>query len=586
MTNTELDVATRMHDPQSSARSHASASALVLLFSLALLPRITGLITFWNVDEPWGLSVRVLTGQINEVGTWPPLLYYLNAAFFVVLYAIGRLIGVWHGTADFRAQYFHDPTPFIFAGRLVSVCIGSLSAPLAVLIASRLGLTWRKSLAVGGLVALFPMNVWLSHVSKPDIGSASAVLLLAWSILRKWDNHGSKWPDAMVGAALAVALSFKPTALLVIAPCLIGFVAILRWDGRQSWSQIARGLLVSFVVCVLTWIPLNIGLLLGMEGFLRFLHHQSVTQRHGGSLSDIAKSVVPVLVSNTTGLTAPALAVWLFAPLLRRDWKFLVLWGSTVLGILAFAAFAGTGAGTRARDMLSPAELAFTLTCIAALSLTERSGISKLAGLSLTVAILAGSIIGSAQIVRVALATPMSARCAQVIKAIARPERDKILAAGHRNLLGVPISAAAADEERERHVRLAKKYGIELGERAKERIAPLDELNRGYHIRAFPGVSGGLEDLSPEAAADVVVPYVWPIQDEEYDLDYWTSQGFNIFVVQNHAFFLNCPTPQFRKIHRQIEERCELIANLPTSRRLFYESDTMIFRLRGHPKGS
>ena len=98
---------------------------LILLFSLALLPRIAGLVTFKNPDELWGPSVRVLAGDLSG-GTSQtlPLVNYLNAASFVPLYAIGRLVGVWHGTADFRAQYFRDPTPFIFAGRFVTACLG------------------------------------------------------------------------------------------------------------------------------------------------------------------------------------------------------------------------------------------------------------------------------------------------------------------------------------------------------------------------------------------------------------------------------------------------------------------------------
>jgi len=47
-----------------------------------------------------------------------------------------------------------------------------------------------------------------------------------------------------------------------------------------------------------------------------------------------------------------------------------------------------------------------------------------------------------------------------------------------------------------------------------------------------------------------------PHAREEYDLDYWTSRAYMIFVVQNHAMFVNSPNPQFRRIHRQIEERC------------------------------
>src|SRR5947207_1022424 len=169
-----------MNRPESSIRDRVRPSSLFLLFGLALLPRITGLLTFVNADENWSASVRVLTGELSGgAGVTLPLINYLNATSYVFMYAIGRLIGVWHGTAEFRAQYFSDRTPFMFAGRLVAASLGALSAPLAAMIASRLGLTRRSSLIVGCLVALLPINIWISHVAKPDSGVALGVLLLA-----------------------------------------------------------------------------------------------------------------------------------------------------------------------------------------------------------------------------------------------------------------------------------------------------------------------------------------------------------------------------------------------------------------------
>src|SRR4051812_736053 len=105
-----------MNDAEFSKRCEIHRRSLVLLFALALLPRTTGLIGFWNGDEPWGAAGRVLTGQLSAgASIYLPLNCYLIAVSYVALYAIGRLVGVWHGTADFRAQYFYDPTPFILA---------------------------------------------------------------------------------------------------------------------------------------------------------------------------------------------------------------------------------------------------------------------------------------------------------------------------------------------------------------------------------------------------------------------------------------------------------------------------------------
>lgn len=97
-------------------------------------------------------------------------------------------------------QYFRDPTPFIFTGRLVAACLGALTAVFAALIAKRLGLSRRSSLVVGGMVAVFPFNVLLSHMAKTDSGVAFGVLLLTWSILRKRDEPESKQPTSWSGS--------------------------------------------------------------------------------------------------------------------------------------------------------------------------------------------------------------------------------------------------------------------------------------------------------------------------------------------------------------------------------------------------
>ena len=302
----------------------------VLLFSLALLPRIAGLLTFTS-DEYWGSSVRVLTGDLSG-GTSQtlPLVNYLNAASFVPLYAIGRLVGVWHGTADFRAQYFRDPTPFHFAGRFVAASLGALSAPLAVLIASHLGLTRRSSLIVGCMVALFPINVWLSHVAKPDSGVATAILLVAWSLLRGLDSPEARGVDILVGFAFALAVSFKQTALFVVAPLLVGYVALLRSDCCLPWPRITRGLLVILAAFVLAWVPMNIGVLLDIKGFLEWQRLALISVKYEPSAGgyQIAMLVGSLFAGNITGLTAAGLVAWLFAPYVRRDRKFLVLCGA------------------------------------------------------------------------------------------------------------------------------------------------------------------------------------------------------------------------------------------------------------------
>jgi hypothetical protein len=298
----------------------------------------------------------------------------------------------------------------------------------------------------------------------------------------------------------------------------------------------------------------------------------------------IAELVVATLAGNITGLTAAGLMVWLFAPYVRRDRKFLVLWGASAFAYVAINA--ASWPVLIPRYYLPYHELAFTLGCVAVLSLVERKGLSRAVGLFLAVAVLACSGVGSIEVVRQAMATPMAARCSEVIKAVAHPERDKILAED-LYMLGVPISAAAANEDRERHARLAKKYGVNIPEKPEEKIPRRENITRGYYVRQIPVSLGGDRDRESSLSSrlEKTMPFWWPIQHEEWDLDYWTTRGFNIFVVAEGGMLSGSAHPLFdypiyRSFYKQIKERCELVATLPTTRHLFFEQKVRIYRLR------
>jgi hypothetical protein len=428
------------------------------------------------------------------------------------------------------------------------------------------------------MAAFLPVNIWLSHFAKPDVGLAFAVLLLAWSLLRKLETPEAKGVDVLIGVAVAIAVSFKQTSVFVVTPALVGLVVLLRWDSKVPWSRIARGLLVSLATCGLLCIPMNLGILLNIKGYLEGLHLIALVMRREATASQIAEHIVPILAGNVTGLTAAGLIVFLFAPLVRRDPKFLMLWGTSVL---AYAGIIVASGGVRIvpRYFLPYDQLAFTLGCIAVLSLCERKGLSRLVGVSLAVAILPGLGLGSVEVVRQALTLPMGARCSEVIRAIANPERDKILA-GDLAQVGVPIIAAAANANYDREERLAKKYGVKLPERPEERSSRRKEVPYGYYVRAIPFSRASMQLLAPDVAVKMVRPYHWPIQDEEWNLDYWTTRGFNIFVLRDEGTGFITRIPSYQSLYQQIKENCELVKVLANQRDLFYESELRIYRLR------
>ncbi len=571
-----------MHDSRSQPRFRSGYAGLIMLFFLALLLRIIGLIGFTNEDEKGMLAtaVRVLAGEIIPYSHVCTSFYcYLNAAALVPLYAIGRGIGFWHSTDDFRGQYFSDATPFLFAIRLVTACLGALCAPLAASIANRLGLAWRSSLIVGCIAVFWPHSVLSSHVGKPDIGSAFAILLLVWSILRKADNPGSIWGDVTVGVVLAVALSFKQTNLLLAPLVFVGLTAVMNRSDKKSWAEFVRPLLIASVVCVLVVIPANIGDVLDLKSFLEYQRWQAKTQWRPGSAYEIARALVVTLAAN---ITIPGFIAWLSGPIVRQDRRFLALWGSSVIGLVAFAVLSGPR--IYAYRLPPFAVLALTLGSIAAMSLWERQGVSKLIGLSLAIAILCYMLAESFEVVRQSAAVPTPTQAANVIKAISDSDRGKILATKYATA-GLPVSAAAEDEEWQRHERMAKKYGVKLPDRAKEKRSRQGDTGGGYFIRTLPMVFWGMEDFDQEAMSKLVLPFSWPLQDEEWELDYWTARGFKTFVVQGEERFLNSSVRLYRNLHQQIKERCELVARLPTTRPFFFEHDVTIYRFREQRPG-
>ncbi len=553
---------------------------LFLLFFAALIPRVSGLLTAINVDENWHASVRVLTGDLSgDAGLNMPLINYINAASFVVLFAVGRLIGVWASLADFRAQYFSDLSPFLFAGRLASACLGALSAPLAVLIASRMGLSRMSSFVVGLLVALLPINILVSHFARPDAGAATAILFLCWTILCKLKEPEAKWADVLLGVAVAFALSIKQTNLFVVFPALAGCLALLIADRRLTRSRMAQGLLISFVTCVVVAIPLTIGVLSDIRAFFDYQRVSATINTRQATFAEFATNSVPFFLDNIGGLTVAGLVAYLFAPFIRRDARFLLFWISAAIGFCAFSYLAGKSIVPR---YVHPyVELAFTFGCIAIMSLYERSRRGRLVASCLGALVLASELVGSGILVKEGLTAPISARCAEVLAKVANPSSDKILTSV---TCGLPVSVVAQEDEAERHERLARKYNVRLNEVPEERQKG-NRRNRfanAYYVRAFPFAMGGMEELDKEKAEKVVKPYYWPIQDEEWDIDYWAAQGITVFVVQDEDAFLKSDVAAYRKLHQEIKDRGELIATIPAGRPHFSETELKIYRLAKH----
>ena len=94
-----------------------------------------------------------------------------------------------------------------------------------------------------------------------------------------------------------------------------------------------------------------------------------------------------------------------------------------------------------------------------------------------------------------------------------------------------------------------------------------------------------MQELSPEMQEKLVKPFSWPIQDEEWDLDYWTKRGFNIFVVPDESYGFVNSNKHYQHLHQQIKDQCELVVVLPRTRLLFtgMNADVKVYRVRKSP---
>lgn len=565
-------------DRQIEKKSHSlNINLLILLFGIALLIRIMGLL--WggkHLDENLGAAAKVLAGQlIPDSHYYPPFFNYLNAIAYGILYGIGRLIGFWWQPTDFRLQYFENPTPFLFSIRFVTACLGAAAAPLAALIADRLQLQWRSCLIVGGLIAIAPAPVLLSHISKHDIGLSSAILLVVWLLLKKIKFPTSKSLDLFLGIGIALALSFKQLAIFLLAPLSLGFIIYLKVNA--GWKQTIQSVAIIFFSSVLLWSLLNIGIILDFKNFLEYQTILNLMWRQGNNqLSQALYQFGLIITDFYKGAALPAFLLWLSLPIIRRDKPTILVWGSTLVAILLHALVSKGGATEF--HLLPYNTLIVLLAGIAATTLLEKvrsQGFLKLVPLSILVVC---SGLATIVITGQAITLPMNKEIASTILRLAQPGETRILSSSSSLVDLLPIDPQARKDEHQRHERLAKKYGIELPDRAQERSSDLNS-NRGYYIRFFPWVIGRLE-VYKENELEVIKPFAWPLQPEEWELNYWLDRGFSIFIVENETELLNSKIDAYRQFHRQIRDRCQPLATIEPKKPLFGDLQTRIYQCR------
>ena len=566
-------------DPSDGSEPRALCGrwGLALVLTLAIVVRLTGLL--WGgiyFDEAFGRGAKILSGQFMPDQFWyPPLLDYLNAVAYAALYGLGRVLGVWSDTAAFRNQYFENRTPFILTARLVTALLGALAAPLAVLIAREGRLPWRAALLVGVMMAVMPAGVIQSHVVKSDIGMTTALLFAIWAFGHKLAHPDSRWADLHFGFASALAVSFKHTALFLLAGLWLGmFVSMAVAPGRTVVTAMAS-LVRAGLSAAIAWVPMNFGLLLDMHSFLYFQGMQQKIAQHPSSVRTFLRFVLPELAGTFSGATLSALVAGVAAPLVRRDRVTFWVWLATALGLGVVASIIGSR--VHANLILPFASQFYLLGSLTAVNLLVRPGAMRAVGAMATALILGQAMIGSCVFLRQALSPSNFWYARQALERIAVRGQTRIMASFPGIRLGLPRSAAVEREENRREIRLAAKYGITLPPLPAERIGERSGGTAGYHIRGYCW-NGGLENIAEDEFSEIK-PFIWSLQHDEWELQGWLDQGYSVFVVENEPWALTTVPEFVRRFFEDVRRRGRLVAYVPNRRPLLWEPTIRIYQI-------
>jgi hypothetical protein len=126
--------------------------------------------------------------------------------------------------------------------------------------------------------------------------------------------------------------------------------------------------------------------------------------------------------------------------------------------------------------------------------------------------------------------------------------------------------------------RLAKKYSVEMPVRAKENLQAVESPGAVNYLM-MPSVFHGLGDATDEDLAGIVKPHGWPLQKEEWQLNYWLDQGFEVFVLTDHEHTLaGSEVKLIRNLHIEIKQRCDLVEHIDPVKPLYVEFSATIYR--------
>jgi hypothetical protein len=552
----------------------------VALFAAALLPRLIGV--DWHgahPDENPGAAARVLSGRLDVASYYPPLLDYVTAVAFGVLYLVGRLGGWWRSIAEFRDAYFADPTVFLITGRVVVASLSATLPPLGFALLRSGGVRRRWAIAGGAVAILIPGSIFWAHIAKQDAALAPAFLFLALAAFRFVDAPERAGRRLLLAIALSVAVSVKQSAVFFAVPLLLLLLLTSLATARRC-SAVIGAWAVTTLMALLIWIPLNIGIVLDPAPFLAAQRVQSQMSLRYADPASAAASVAAAITSPDAGLPVIVIALW-FVGAVALVWRpprvaasltrrFRVLFLATAAAML----IVGGVAGARQPTYLwlpYTSLMAVSLAAVAVAYAAERDPTWRRAAALAVLAVMTMALTARAvPLVRQFLLPAQAARLAEAVRALV-PVGGRVLSAADLSR-HLPPSPAAATEVRARHERLARKYGVDLPPAS----APTPSPYRSTHtVIPLPVVIGGLEDIAP-GDVRTVVAYAWPLQPDEWTLDHWRDWGIGHFVLNTARG--RDPVRAYRDFHREVAARCGPLAVVPGRRPLLGETEAVLYR--------
>jgi 4-amino-4-deoxy-L-arabinose transferase-like glycosyltransferase len=561
-----------------NVKSSSIVYSFLILFLAALFLRLP--VLDWGgttPDEAPATAAKVLTGQLSlDQQYYPPFLAYLTAVAYAFYYAVGRLLRWWASTAEFRAAYFESVTQFYVLGRFVVAALSSAAAPLVFLLAIELGIRARVAFVLGAVAALLPASVFWSQIAKSDSALGPAFLLVLLMAFRFRMEPIRVSRQTAFAAAIAVALSFKQSAAFFLLPVLlILFIATLLSQNRKL--AVIRAWLSVALVAVLVWIPLNIGILLNVRGFIDAQLVQSQMSLRNSLLRESLRAWFGTITSVDAGIPLLVLVIWLCVPIFclyavrkpQLRFGLLTMWASVALAMVIILDLAGSRQNSQ---LLLPYSvvIASTVLLLAGQFIEEPSSKLRIGGGAVLIVMTGLFSVESAFIVRQAMAEPVAREVAAAISRFAPPGSRLLSDVNLSHYL--PVSSTGAAETRARDERLAEKYSVVLPPVAEERLR---RAQGGYIIRSYPFVIGGLERVAGEDMK-VILPFAWPLQPEEWTLDYWLAQDYRIFVFQESM--LHHEETAYRDFFSSVDRRCTQLAKIPTKKPLILEDTMMIYR--------